>query len=123
MKKIFKSLTIVTMVVLLVVPVLATPALALDLGTEYGEATELGDTDPRDIAANLIGVILGFLAIIAVIMILIGGFKWMTAGGNEDQVAQARQILLASIIGLAIILAAWGIANFVLDRLLTATGA
>ena len=108
---------------LLLAPVLAVPALAgIDVGTEYGAATGLGTTDPRDIAANLITVVLGFLGILAVIIILIGGFKWMTAGGNEDQVGEARKILIAGIIGLAIILAAWGIANFVLSRLLTATG-
>lgn len=104
----------------------ALPASAIDaddLGVEYGVATGLGDTDPREIAANLVQVILGFLGILAVIIILIGGFKWMTAAGNEDQVAEARKIIIAGIIGLVIILAAWGIANFVLTNLIDITGA
>jgi len=58
---------------------------------------------------------------LAVVIILIGGFKWMTAGGNEEQVEEAKKILIAGIIGLVIILASWGIANFVLGSLLNAT--
>lgn len=83
----------------------------------------LGDTDPRAMAASVINVILGFLGIIAVIIILLGGFKWMTAGGNEDKVGEAKKLITAGIIGLVIILASWAIATFVLTSLLDATGA
>ena len=120
MKKIFKGLIIFAIALLLVVPVV-TFATGPDLGIEYGANTGLSDTDPRDIASNLIGVVLGFLGILAVIIILIGGFKWMTAGGNEDQVAEARKIIVSGVIGLVIVLASWGIANFVLNAILGAT--
>jgi len=81
----------------------------------------LGERDPRDIAASVIRVILGFLGIVAVIIILLGGFKWMTAGGNEDKVGEAKKLITAGIIGLVIILAAFAIATFVLNSLLSAT--
>ena len=118
MKKIYKGLIVFAMALLLITPVVVF-ATGPDLGLTYGANTKLSATDPRDIAANLIGVVLGFLGIIAVIMILIGGFKWMTAAGNEDQVAEARKIIVAAVIGLIIILASWGIANFVLQALIT----
>jgi len=60
--------------------------------------------------------------VVAVVIILIGGFKWMTAGGNDDQVGEARKWIFSGIIGLAIILSAWAIAIFVLDKLSDATG-
>lgn len=131
MKKTFKGLLIVVMAMFVLSFAVALPVCALDIddltganeGVDIQGTTGLGEADPRDIAANLITVILGFLGILAVIIILIGGFKWMTAAGNEDQVAEARKIIVAGIIGLVIILAAWGIATFVLSRLLTATGA
>ncbi len=88
-------------------------------GQDYPSAIGLSGEDPRDMAANIVGVILGFLGILAVIIILIGGFKWMTAAGNEDKVGEAKKIIVAGIIGLVIIFASWGIANFVLDRLYT----
>ena len=53
--------------------------------------------------ASIINVALGLLGIVAVIIILIGGFEWMTAGGNEEKQAGAQQNF-AGIIGLAIIL-------------------
>lgn len=87
-----------------------------------GSLSGLGVKDPREIAANVINVILGFLGIIAVVLILIGGFMWMTAAGNDDKVATARKIMTAGIIGLVIVLAAFGIAKFVIQALIGATG-
>jgi len=88
---------------------------------EIGNQIGLGSEDPRIIAANVVRVLLGFLGIIAVIIILFGGFKWMTAGGNDEKVGEARKLMTQGIIGLIIILAAWGIASFVVENLLSAT--
>jgi hypothetical protein len=87
----------------------------------FSEDTGLGQRDPRAIVASVIRVILGFLGIVAVIIILLGGFKWMTAGGNEDKVAEARKLIVSGIIGLVIIMAAFGIAQFVINSLMKAT--
>ena len=86
-------------------------------------ATGLGNADPREMAANVVQIMLGFLGIIAVVIILLGGFKWMTAAGNEDKVAEAKKMIAAGVIGLLIILMAFGIAQFVLNALYGATGA
>lgn len=76
--------------------------------------------DPRDLARNIINIILGFLGIIAVIIILLAGFQWMTAGGEEEKVSEARQRLIQGAIGLVLILAAWIIAYFVIDQIVKA---
>ncbi len=89
--------------------------------TNVEAAIGLGNEDPRIIAAEIINVILGFLGIIAVVIILLGGFKWMTGGGNEDKIGEAKNLLTAGIIGLVIILASWGLAKFVIDLLYNAT--
>lgn len=86
-------------------------------------ATGLGNEDPRTMAAAVINILLGFLGIIAVVIILFGGFRWMTAAGNEDQVSTAKKMIGAGVIGLIIILMAFGIAQFVLNALYNATGA
>ena len=90
--------------------------------TEYKDGIGLGDRPLDDAVVGLINVLLGFLGLIAVIIILIGGFRWMTAGGNEDKVAEARKTIFAGIIGLAIILFAWGITTFVVQQLGKASG-
>jgi len=86
-------------------------------------STGLGNTDPREMAGSVINIVLGFLGVIAVLIILLGGFKWMTAGGNEDGIGEAKQMIGAGVIGLVIILAAFGIAQFVINALYNATGA
>lgn len=88
---------------------------------EFQNETGLGERDPRAIVASVIRIILGFLGIVAVIIILLGGFKWMTAGGNEDKVAEARKLIISGVVGLVIIMAAFGIAQFVINSLMTAT--
>ena len=92
-----------------------------DKKNKIQEITGLDERDPRGIAASVINVALGFLGIIAVGLILYAGFKWMTAGGSEDKITEARKLLVASVIGLIIILAAFAIANFVLTQLIMAT--
>jgi len=88
---------------------------------DYMDDSSLGEKDPREIAATVIKVMLGFLGIIAVVIIMLGGFKWMTASGNEDQVDEAKKLMSAGAVGLLIILASYGIATFVLNSLIGAT--
>lgn len=88
---------------------------------EFRDELGLGDRDPRAIAASVIRVLLGFLGVIAVVIILLGGFKWMTAGGNDEKVGEARKLIIQGIVGLIIILAAFGISTFVINSLLSTT--
>lgn len=82
---------------------------------------KLGGGDVRQTAARIINVALSFLGIISVIIVLVGGFKYMISGGNEEKTSEAKNLIVAGIIGLAIILSAWAITRFVLSSLLTAT--
>jgi hypothetical protein len=94
---------------------------AADLGTSYGAATGLSNTDPRMMIANIIRIALGLLGIIAIGLIIYGGFLWMTAAGNEEQIDRAKKVLTSAVIGLVIILSAFAIATFVINNLLQAT--
>ena len=91
----------------------AQPNLGIDYATNLG-LTSAANTDPRDAAVDVVRYLMTFLAIIAVIVILIGGFRWMTASGNEDRVASAKKTIIAGAIGLIIILAAYAIVTFVI---------
>ena len=94
------------------------------VGEEGGLSETLGDTaDPRVVASRIINIALGFLGIIAVVLVLYGGFMWMTAAGNEERVTKEKQILTAALIGLVIIIMAWGLTQFVMDQLMSATSA
>lgn len=80
-----------------------------------GLNSSLSNSDPRTIVGRIINIALSFLGVIAVGIILLGGFKWMTAGGNEEKTGEAKKLLGAGVIGLIIILASWGIANYLLS--------
>ena len=98
------------------------PALALDVGLEYGTYTGLGTKDLREGIMAIVQILLTFLGIIAILIVLWGGFTWMTAGGNEEKISQAKKIISAGIIGLIIIFTAFAIAQFVVTQLMSATG-
>jgi len=83
----------------------------------------LSDTDPRDVVANVIQVVLGFLGTIAVVLIIVAGFQWMTAAGSEDKIAKAKKIMTAAVIGLVIVLMAYALSTFVIDAIIGATTA
>jgi hypothetical protein len=101
----------------------AMPALALETGINYGTATGLGTRDIRDGVMSIVNVLLGFLGILAILIILWGGFRWLTSGGSEEKVGEAKKIIIAGIIGLIIILTSYALATFVVAELLQATGA
>lgn len=91
------------------------------LGLEYGKASGLGSQDVRITVGMIIQSIIGLLGAITVVLILYAGFKWMTAGGADDKVGEAKKILTAAVIGLAIILSAYAITRFVTESLYRAT--
>ncbi len=115
MKKIAVLLTIFA---LTAVPALAT---TLDVGLNYGDATGLGTKDIREGIMSIVNAMLGFLGVLAIIIILWGGFRWLTSGGSEEKVGEAKKIIAAGIIGLIIIFTAYAIATFVVTQLISAT--
>lgn len=93
-----------------------------DIAPVYDQTGALSDNDDiRIIAARLIRVVLGLLGIIALVIIIAAGFRWMTANGNEEKVTESRKQLTNAVIGLIIILASFAIATFVINQLEFAT--
>ncbi len=90
------------------------------LPQEVGEVIGTGTEDIRIIIARLIRAAFGFLGVIAVLIILYAGFLWMTAAGEVDKVDRAKKTLISAIVGLVILLSAFGITSFVISRLLEA---
>jgi hypothetical protein len=95
-------------------------AFAQNFGTEAvnsGLGGALSSDDPRTIIGRIINVGLGFLGVIALGLIIYAGFLWMTSGGEEDKISKAKKLLTSAVIGLAIVLASWAIATFVINKL------
>ncbi len=86
-----------------------------------GRETNLNGGDPRSTAGRIINVALGFLGIISVVIVLMGGFKYMVSGGSTEKTDEARKYIISGIIGLAIILSAWAITTYVISNVFKAT--
>jgi len=80
------------------------------------KATKLPTRSPVEVTIRAIQWGLGFLGLAAVIMIMYGGFTWMTAAGNEERVTKAKNIIKFSVIGLIITLTSWAFVTFVIAR-------
>src|SRR3989338_6888773 len=72
---------------------------------------------------DIIKIALTLVGIIAIVLVIYGGFKWITAGGSEEKVDEAKKILYSGAIGLVIIFSAYALTTFVLGTLIKATGA
>gem|GEM_PF-1192943 len=76
--------------------------------------------DPRIIVAKILRVAFTFIGIVLTVIIIYAGFLWMTSAGNEEKIDKARKMIINAVIGLAIILSALGIVQFVINSLLRA---
>lgn len=67
--------------------------------------------DPLSISLNLINLSLTFLGTISLLLMLYAGILWFRAGADEEKVTKAKQIIIGSVIGIAITLTSYGIAQ------------
>jgi len=63
---------------------------------------------------NLLSALVG---VVAVIMIIVGGFRYITSGGNDTSVTSAKNTILYAIIGLVVVALAQLIVRFTLSKL------
>ena len=66
-----------------------------------------------DLMNRVANVLIAFVAIISVIMVIWGGFRYATSSGDPAKVTSARQTLTYGIIGLAVALLAFAVVAFV----------
>ena len=118
-----KKFTTIALTSIALMSLLVLPVFALDTGLQYGTATGLGTKDLREGIMSIVRLLFGFLGVIAILLMLWGGFRWMTAAGNEEKISEAKKIISAGIIGLVIIFISYAIATFVINQLIVATGA
>lgn len=85
----------------------------------YGKSA--GSVPLETIIGNIIQIFLGLLGVIFLALAMYGGYLWMTARGNEQIVDKAKDTIKNAVIGLAVILAAYAITQFVITALIGST--
>ena len=72
---------------------------------------------PILIISTVIKTVLSLLGVIFMILMVYGGSIWMTAGGKEDRVNKAKDLIQAAVIGLIIVVAAYAISFFIVSKM------
>lgn len=113
-------------------PVLAAVTCPEDTPGAGHEVSSLAECmlDPGDapdevwpVVKNIINVVLGILGVVAVGVIILGGFYFLTSQGDAAKVTKGKNTILWGVVGLVIALLAFAIVNFVLGNLLAVPAA
>lgn len=107
MKKVLKNVSILAITLL--------PNAALAALTTPSTPGGLSSAPLSDTIMNIISAVLALVGVIALGVILYGGFRWMTAAGNEEAVGEAKKIITAGVIGLIIVIIGWAVVSFVIS--------
>ncbi|MCG2701066.1 hypothetical protein L6267_02785 [Candidatus Parcubacteria bacterium] len=82
-----------------------------------GGAGYIEGNTPALFIGAIIQTALTFLGVIFLILMIYGGYLWMTARGNEEQSGKAKNTIVAAIIGIVIVLSAYAISYLVIEKL------
>jgi len=88
----------------------------VELQTASGACVEASEDSFNNIIKTVINLLSIIVGIVAVIMIIWGGFKYITSGGDTTKVSSAKTTILYAIIGLIIVALAQLIVRFVLTK-------
>lgn len=83
------------------------------MSSGYGDFSTYQQKGAAYYISTIVRTALSFVGVILLLIIMYAGFRWMTAGGNEDQITEAQTWLRNAVIGLALIVLAYALAYFV----------
>jgi len=117
-------------IVPVVVPVTASAATSSDIGNCLKSGSNLstdcsnadvttGSSRIQDLIKDAINIFSVIVGIVAVIMIIYGGFRYITSGGDSGAVSGAKNTIIYAIVGLIIVALAQFIVQFVLSKVVS----
>ena len=83
-------------------------------------ATSAGTSTPTDanvVIKNVTNIMFFIIGAVSVIMLIYGGIRYTTSGGNVNSVTAAKNTVIYSIVGLVISILAYAIVNFVVTNI------
>lgn len=83
------------------------PASAMAQTFVPNELTSVSNV--TNVVKNLIRFVLLIAFVLAFVFLIIGGLKWITAGGDEKAVGSARGTITAALIGLVVVLVSYAL--------------
>jgi len=126
-KKIKSWLNILFLTVILIIPGLVFATTQTGVNLEASPIDRLNNAAQKNgpytttanefTLANILGVVinvaLSALGVIFIFIVILSGYKWMTAEGSEDEVKKAKESMTRAIIGLVVVLSSYAIWSFI----------
>jgi Type IV secretion system pilin len=81
-----------------------------------------GGATVNELIHKVINILSLLVGVVAVIMIIVGGLRYITSGGNDTSVTGAKNTILYAVVGLVIVAVAQIIVHFVLSTVASSTG-
>lgn len=75
---------------------------------------------PVLIASQIINILLQLLGLMALILMVYGGWIWMMSKGNQEEVSKAKDLITGTVIGMLVILASYSFMRFVFEAIVDA---
>ena len=95
---------------------------ATDMTLSGGVSSSQGDDVPQDLAGevfkNVVNILLFIIGAVSVIMLIYGGIRYTTSGGNANSVTAAKNTIMYSIIGLVVAILAFAVVQFVVNQVM-----
>ena len=117
MKKSLSTLILISLVSLFMLPAIM-PVAATTTATTTAGTPIISSLDDFDNLVNkIVNWFSGFIIVIAVLFILVAAWTFLTAGGDPEKVTKARQMLIYSLVGIAVAVLAWSMVPLITNIL------
>ena len=125
LKQILSSLLIIPLMALGVSTVFYSDVVgASDMTISGGVSSSQGEGVPGELTGSdgvfevVVNVLLFIIGAVSVIMLIYGGIRYTTSGGNANSVTAAKNTIMYSIVGLIIAILAFAVVNFVVKQMM-----
>jgi len=114
--KIAKISTVIVTATMIAMPLLAAAQFQVP---EAGGTGLPNQARISEILITIINILLAIAGLVAVIFLIVGGFRYITAGGNEEASEAAKKTITNAIIGIVIIILAFVIVRVISNALIS----
>ncbi len=86
---------------------------SIEIKSKTSDFEKLGNLTISGIISGAVSLVLILVSLVFFFILVLGGLKWVTSGGDEKKVGEARAQITNALIGLAIVFAAWAIMKLI----------
>ena len=97
------------------------PTTQVEAGIKAAGGGGTGAVNLPTLITNIIKILLFVIGAVAVIMIIVGGIRYVISSGDQNQVKAAKDTIFYAIIGLVVAILSYAIVDFVVDSIITTT--